>query len=319
MTLDAFLQTIIADPLNAGPVWLVLADWLEDQDDPRFELVRILHQPDYRRNWTSKQRDERVCELLESGMQPVVPTIENSIDMRFALIPAGTFRMGSPGDYDNKHTHHEVEITRLFWMGVYPVTQEQYQGVTGNNPSWFSASGGGKDKVEKRDTTSLPVEQVSWDDAVAFCEKLSKLPKERKAGRGYRLPTEAEWEYACRGGAACPVPSYFGDTNTATQNLFHGSIREPPWPVGHSPANRFGLHDMHDNIWEWCLDWFDEYSPPSSPLRDPQGPVAGIAHVVRGSSWEYDPRGSIPANRYSLDAGHRDNFVGFRLCFRLDL
>src|SRR5438046_8601039 len=120
-----------------------MADWLEDRDDPRCELVRLLHQPEYRRNLAAEQRDARVRELLASGVPPVVPTIENSIGMRFVLIPSGTFFMGSTdgkGEADER-PQHEVEITRRFWMGAFQVTQEQYQCVMGNNPSWFCTYG----------------------------------------------------------------------------------------------------------------------------------------------------------------------------------
>src|SRR5690349_12797197 len=131
MSLEAFLQGIINDPQNAATTWLVLADWLEDQGDPRSELVRLLHQPDYRRDWSGEQRDERVRELLASGMVPAIPSLIKSIGMKFVLIPAGTFLMGAPegeGE-ENAHTQHQVEITQPFWMGTFPVTQAQWQQV----------------------------------------------------------------------------------------------------------------------------------------------------------------------------------------------
>ena len=121
-TLDGFLQAIVADPVNAGPVWLVLADWLEEQGDPRYELVRLLYQPGYRHDLSPVESDERVRELLASGVQPVVPTITNSIGMRFALIPSGTFVMGSPPGEADRHkqeTQHEVVITKPFFLGVF--------------------------------------------------------------------------------------------------------------------------------------------------------------------------------------------------------
>src|SRR5438128_4600157 len=135
MQLDDFLQAIIADPANSATTWAVLADWLDDRNDPRAEFVRLMYQPQYRRDLPPEQRDARVRELLASGVEPVVPTIENSIGMRFVLIPSGTFFMGSPDGkgFADEHPRHEVEISRLFWMGAFPVTQEQYQRVMGMN------------------------------------------------------------------------------------------------------------------------------------------------------------------------------------------
>ena len=197
MTLEAFLQAIIADPRNAADTWLVLADWLEEQDDSRYELVRLLHHHDYRRSLSPEQPDARLCELLASGVGPVAPTIENSIGMRFALIPAGVFLMGSPeseAERRDDETQREVEITHRFFLGVHAVTQADYQRIMGENPSHFSAKGGGKKEVKKLRTDRFPVESVSWEDATAFCVKLSERAEETTAGRSYRLPTEAEWE-----------------------------------------------------------------------------------------------------------------------------
>ena len=321
MTLDGFLQKIIADPLNAEPVWLVLADWLEEQGDPRFEFVRLMHQPGYRPDLSPLQRDERVRELLALGMQPVVPTIENSIGMRFALIPAGTFLMGSPKGEgrENEHPQHEVEITRSFWMGVTPVTQEQYQRIMSNNPSWFCASGRGKDRVNNLGTSQFPVEMVFWDDAVAFCEALSRLPEEKNAERIYSLPTEAEWEYACRGGASCHAPFHFGQSLSATQANVVDSELERPSAVGSYPANGFGLWDMHGNVWEWCHDWCGEEHYQISSSRDPKGSEAGGARVARGGSWLNKPGNCHSALRHWIDVDGHGSDVGVRLCFRLNL
>src|SRR5262249_44502238 len=154
---------------------------------------------------------------------------------------------------------HEVEITGPFLLGVHPVTQEEYERVTGSNPSWFAATGQGASEVEKIDTKRFPVESVSWDDAVAFCERLSELPEEVAAGRSYRLPTEAEWEYACRGGRlfqhlSAPfyftLPTFALDATLANfdGNYPYGSDKKGPYlrrptPVGSYLANPLGLHD----------------------------------------------------------------------------
>jgi hypothetical protein len=139
-------------------------------------------------------------------------TITNALGMKFAWIPPGTFLMGSPpneANRDNDEAQHEVTLTKGFYMGVYEVTQGQWQRLMGSNPSYFSPTGGGKEKVNGLDTSDFPVEQVSWEDAIAFCQKLSELPEEKRAGRAYRLPTEAEWEYSCREGLLLikPLPS----------------------------------------------------------------------------------------------------------------
>ena len=189
---------------------------------------------------------------------------------------------------------HEVSITKPFYLGVYVVTQAEYEKVMGNNPSWFSAKGDGKDKVKDMDTGQFPVEKVSWDDAVAFCKKLSELPEEKKAGRVYRLPTEAEWEYACRAGTKTAF--HYGDSLSSKQANFNGNFPyggadKGPYlgrtaKVGSYAANAFGLYDMHGNVWEWCQDWYDENYYKNSPKEDPPGPAQGLHRVVRGGGWD---------------------------------
>jgi uncharacterized protein (TIGR02996 family) len=327
MTLDDFLQSIITDPLHADATWQVLADWLEDHDDPRSELVRLLHHADYRRDLSPEARDDRVRELLASGMQPIVPTISNSIGMKFALIPAGSFLMGSPESEEQRRedeTQHPVEITRQFFMGIYPVTQEDYQRVAGNNPSSFSKTGDEKAKAKKLDTRGFPVETVSHDAAVAFCKQISELPEEKQSGRSYRLPTEAEWEYACRGGATVSKPFHFGDSLSSIQANFSGNLpygkatRGPellrPCPVGSYPANAFGLFDLHGNVWEWCSDWYAPYD--LTIHRDPTGPDASSENrrILRGGSWNnLEGSDCRSANRIGVEPKDSYGSIGFRL------
>ncbi len=202
---------------------------------------------------------------------------ENSVGMEFVLIPAGEFMMGSPegeGDYDER-PQHKVIITRPFYMQTTPVTQAQWKKVIGRkflrrtkNPSYFKGD-------------DLPVERVSWKDAQRFLEKLNQ--KEQK-GR-YRLPTEAEWEYACRAGSATKYS--FGNDE--------GRLGEYAWydknsggkthPVGQKKPNAWGLYDMHGNVWEWCSDWYDKDYYRNSPSRNPKGPTNGRYRVLRGGSW----------------------------------
>jgi formylglycine-generating enzyme required for sulfatase activity len=236
--------------------------------------------------------------------------------MKLALIPAGTFLMGSPaGEADrspDEGPQHEVTISRPFYLGVYPVTQEQYEQVMGTNPSWFSPRGGGSDKVRTQNTRTSPVESVSWEDAAAFCRKLSELPEEKRRGLVYRLPTEAEWEYACRGGASSSIPFYFGHSLSATQANFNNHLGRTTG-VGSFPTNGFGLHEMHGNIWEWCQDWFDANYYANSPNEDPQGPQSGEGRVLRGGSWSGDAWLCRSALRYRGAPGFRYFNIGFRV------
>ncbi len=181
-------------------------------------------------------------------------TLTNSIDMKLALIPAGEFEMGDSID----GPVHRVRISKPFYLGVYEVTQSQYKQVVGTNPSWFSKTGVGKGKVSGLDTSDSPVEWVSWDDAQEFCKKLSALSGEQSMGREYRLPTEAEWEYACRAGTQTKF--HFGDVLNGDKANVNGTEPEGtttkgPYlgrttSVGRYGANAFGLYDMHGNVWE---------------------------------------------------------------------
>src|SRR5262249_10204489 len=157
-----------------------------------------------------------------SGVRPVVPEVVNGIGMRFSLIPPGSFLMGSPEGEgsDHERPRHEVEITKAFYVGVCQVTQTQWQAVMGNNPSRFSAARDGKYKVVGMSTDDFPVESVSWEDVAAFLKRLTRLEKARKEGREYRLPTEAQWEYACRGGACSDCIFHCGNSLSSYQANF---------------------------------------------------------------------------------------------------
>jgi uncharacterized protein (TIGR02996 family) len=324
---QGFLRDVLSNPEGAVETWLVLADWLEEHGDPRAELTRLLHNSNFQPELSPEARDARVRELLASGMRPLIPEVANSIGMRLTFIPAGTFQMGSPGTEEghrkDEGPQHEVEITRPFLLGVYPVTQGEYQKVMGDNPSYFSSRGLGKERVRGLETEMFPVEQVSWEDAAEFCRRLSALPGEKEHRRRYRLPSEAEWEYSCRGGAHSSSPFYFGGSLSSLQANFngdspYGGAGKGPylartWTVGWYPANAFGLYDMHGNVWEWCGDWHAEDYYQRSPRQDPQGPQKGTLRVLRGGAWNDSARYCRSASRDKSTPDICGIYIGFRV------
>jgi formylglycine-generating enzyme required for sulfatase activity/serine/threonine protein kinase len=221
----------------------------------------------------------------------------NQIGMRLVRIPAGTFTMGSPREEVGRspdEDQHEVTVS-TFHLGVYEVTQKQYTMVMGKNPSWHSRAGNERGKVRGIDTDDFPVECVSWYDAVAFCNKLTAIDMKKPVGWVYRLPREAEWEYACRGGAPSYQLFHFGNSLSFREANFKGSspfggaekgnYLERPCKVGSYQPNRLGLCDMHGNVWEWCLDWYGNGYYSMSPKKDPSGPLSGSMRVMRGGCW----------------------------------
>lgn len=211
------------------------------------------------------------------------PEIENRIGMRFRLISPGTFLMGSPEDEGNRSSderQHEVTLTRPFYMGVYPVTQGEWTRVMGSNLSYFSSSGRGSDEVSGQDTSRFPVEFVSWNDVQEFLGKLNA--SHGVSGVRYRLPSEAEWEYACRAGTTAPYS--FGSALRDSDANYGVAVGRPS-AVGSYGANDFGLYDMHGNVWEWCQDWYSSDYYSSSASEDPAGPSSGSRRVLRGGSW----------------------------------
>ncbi|MBM3914324.1 MAG: formylglycine-generating enzyme family protein, partial [Sphingomonadales bacterium] len=241
------------------------------------------------------------------------PTYEihfgDGLKLELVLIPAGTFMMGSPKTEQDRGSNeilHQVTISNPFYMGKYQVTQKEWQTVMGNNPSHFKGA-------------RLPVEQVSWDDAMAFCAKVKQ-----QTGQAIRLPTEAEWEYACRAGTTTPF--HFGKELNGTQancdgNSPYGTTTKGPYlgktsAVGSYPSNAWGLHDMHGNVWEWCSDWYGEY--PDIRTTDPQGPQKGDVRVLRGGSWYGFPVRCRASYRSRGNPGNRLSYYGFRVILPLD-
>ncbi|MBF0548464.1 MAG: SUMF1/EgtB/PvdO family nonheme iron enzyme [Candidatus Riflebacteria bacterium] len=236
------------------------------------------------------------------------------VKMDFVEIPAGSFVMGSPDNEPYRgldEVQHNVTISKAFYMGKYLVTQEQYKQITGVNPSFFSSS------------TKLPVERVSWYDCVAFCNQLSANQglinvytissgtsvTSNWGTNGYRLPTESEWEYACRAGTTKAY--YWGDTMNGDYCWYNGNSNNTIHEVGAKLPNAWNLYDMSGNVWEWCWDWYGGYS--TSPSTDPKGLVAGSNRVYRGGGWDFSAflcRSGIHGRN---DPGLRGLDVGFRL------
>jgi len=224
----------------------------------------------------------------------------NGLGMKLMLIPAGEFWMGSPDNEFKRQAdeaRHRVRLTKSFYMGAHEVTQSQYTQLMHKNPSAFAAGGIYSEKVQNLDTRSFPVDSVSWTEAVEFCQRLSDLPAERNAGRVYRLPTEAEWEYACRAGTDTPFSTGFNlGSSQANANGEFPAGQAAAGPnlartcmVGLYRPNAFGLYDMHGNIWEWCQDWYEPsylmIGNGQFAVVDPLGPPSGTKRVNRGGGY----------------------------------
>ena len=256
--------------------------------------------------------------------------ITNSIGMKLSLIPAGEFQMGSAGSRgcncsggNSELQSHQVRITKPFYLGVYEVTQAEFVTVLGernNKPAFHAGNGGG---------TDFPRENVLWTEAAEFCKNLSSRKEEQQAGRKYRLPTEAEWEYACRAGTTTAF--HTGESLSSRQANINGSepfVGAEPGPylrktakVGSYAPNAFGLYDMHGNVAEWCADWYDPNYYRDSPDADPLGPPVGALSddygkfyvTVRGGSWLDDARGCRAAYRQKAMHENRYWWIGFRV------
>jgi formylglycine-generating enzyme required for sulfatase activity len=236
------------------------------------------------------------------------PFTIRDLGLKMLWVEPGDFEMGSPkgffagekGRYSDE-TQYMVRLTDGFWMGKHEVTQSQWERVMGSDPSKFK----GADR---------PVESVSWDDVTSFCRKLTEM--ERRAGRlpagmAYQLPTEAQWEYACRAGTTTAFS--FGESLTSRQANIDEVVDETT-EVGTYPANPWGFHDMHGNVWEWCADWYGDY--PNGAARDPVGPAVGSSRVLRGGSWSNTASYARCAVRNWRVPAYCDDDLGFRLSLR---
>jgi uncharacterized protein (TIGR02996 family) len=247
--------------------------------------------------------------------------VTNTLGMEFVRIPAGTFRMGSDESEehsrDNEKPAHVVKLTKPFYLGAFAVTQQQYEAVMGENPSFFDKG--------RRGGPHHPVEEVSWRNAAEFCKRLSELPAEKKAGRVYRLPTEAEWEHACRVGTTTPFHhGFIPSTELVNYDGHHvyggvsrGIALSRTTPVGSYPPNAWGLHDMHGNVWEWCHDYHNETYFKRCAKKDPKGPSRTRMHTMKGGCWDCVSWYTRAAHRHGDPTDHTDNFTGFRVALDL--
>ena len=211
--------------------------------------------------------------------------------------------MGDDSGGSREQPAHTVTLTRSYYIGVCEVTQSQYEQVIGSNPSQM------KDE-------NKPVERVNWDDMNAYCVKLSALPAEQAAGRVYRLPTEAEWEYACRAGTKSSY-SFGNEVSKLAEYAFFrgGSGGGKTNAVGTLLANPWGLYDMHGNVWECCSDGYEGY--PKDDVTDPQGSLTASDHVLRGGSWMVDASSCRSAFRMQYDPTFSSSGIGFRVAMSL--
>jgi formylglycine-generating enzyme required for sulfatase activity len=269
------------------------------------------------------------CFTIARAQNPKDITSSNGI--RFKFVPAGSFKMGSPtsenGSEDDER-QHDVIISKSFYLSAYEVTQEQYSKVMGENPSRFQGENAADripakkdpqtdrtiedEKIIPKDTSAFPVERVSWEEAVEFCKRLSDLPDERNAGRTYRLPREAEWEYACRAGTETAY--FFGDNATAISQYawYEKNSSSHPHPVGTKKPNGFGIYDLYGNVSEWCWDNYGEY--PRNSVTDPTGALARDLRVTRGGSFSDRHLPDLrSAKRDSMSGDYHLNTIGIRV------
>jgi uncharacterized protein (TIGR02996 family) len=313
---DLLLNAVAHDP-GDDAVWLALADALEEKGDAhstaQSEAVRLslwlrrrLDDPAWP-DWERRQRELSAQNVRVPLPRLSVP-LRDKLALELVLVPPGSYWMGShgagvPEDADTDELpRHRVNLTRGFYLGVSPVTQSQWEAVLNEAPSHFR----GKDR---------PVERVNWYSAARFCTTLAE-----RTNLPFRLPTEAEWEYACRAGSATLFSC--GDVLTTDQANFDGNYtyrdspkgiyRHQTTSVGTFPANAWGLHDLHGNVWEWCADWFGEGYYQLSPGDDPPGPESGEVRVLRGGSWFFSPRPCRTTYRFYDSPTSEDDDYGCR-------
>jgi len=313
--------------------------WKAMSDEDRWTVASMAVLPE-----SELARLSRLRPAVDPGRAGKAERMANSLNMSLVGIPLGTFQMGEAFDTSKSEPQHEVSISIPLFVGAHEVTQAQYEKVMGSNPSAFCAGGDRAADVEDVETASLPVENVRWYNAVEFCRRLSAMPAEKEQGRVYRLPTEAEWEYACRGGTTTDfhfgnIDGVRGDEANWNASKLGKRPLQRPAPVGSYDPNAFGLYDMHGNVAEWCADWYDDGYYKRSPNQDPPGPSLDSlptegpksggdvgranmpAKVVRGGGWNGKPdrisyfSAALSSARRSMDP--EKGLAGFRVVCEL--
>jgi formylglycine-generating enzyme required for sulfatase activity len=311
--LESLVNAVVVTPARKPDV--NLASLLPGTPDPPVSATPAT--PALPRQRTRRAEVRQLFETLQQETKEQAKLLTNAAGMKLVLIQPGTFLMGSPetevGRRQNEGPQHEVQLPNAFYMSVHLVTQANFLQVMNQNPARCTTGRGGGPEH--------PVENVTWEQAVAFCRRLSEMPEEKAARRVYRLPTEAEWEYACRAGTATVFS--FGDALSADQANFDGAFPyggaprglyvEKTTPVGSYPANNFGLYDMHGNVWQWCADWHDSDTYARSTKRNPKGPTEGQFRIIRGGSWRSHATSCRSAYRNGLSPKSRDGLTGFRV------
>ncbi|MFQ3593441.1 MAG: SUMF1/EgtB/PvdO family nonheme iron enzyme [Gemmataceae bacterium] len=295
---ETLLTALLNDPADLVG-WFALADWHEENDRLReAEFLRIqislsgqLDAPD------RSEKESRQCQLLAEGLVPPTPSYElwlrRGLSMRFQLLPPGEFWMGSddnPSARGQEGPRHKVSLSRPFLLAATPVTQSQWYAVMRTRPAMFRGS-------------NRPVERVNWDDAVEFCQTLS-----RRTGLKFRLPTEAEWEFACRAGISAAY--YHGQKDQVEAIAWFG--HRTTQAVGKLRPNGWGLYDMLGNVWEWTADAFRNYPRRGLPRRNPHNCRRSSYRVARGGSYSNPENCCRSAARICFAAGGRNDFIGFR-------
>ena len=292
------------------------------RDIPEFSGAAMMVPPGSPAVAPFDEKQAKGHQLRWSKQLKVPVEMANSIGMEFNLVPPGEFQMGSPPEYvaqmvaDAKAQNlpdwytqrlpceaprHRVRITKPFYLAMREVTQAEYERVMGDNPSRF------------KDNPACPVETVSWEEASAFCRQLSELPQEQAARSEYRLPTEAEWEWACRAGTATRWSGTDEEVALQERAWTGHNAEGRTHPVGQKTPNAWGFFDMHGNVWEWCQDWFSMDYYGTSPLDDPSGPATGSERVNRGGCFGDGGARCRASYRTGGGPGHRNVGLGFRV------